>query len=615
MTPPLARCEIWTDVACNGGTRQAVAPLVACRSLEEVRAHLVARQLTLQVPRAWADLGEVVVRRVVRVLYSDGTFDEYRILEVVDSSGGDGLVTVTALGIEHDLSHGPRIVQRSWGLGQDYDFTARNTPTALLSAGVVAHGAPTWMTLGTVTPTDRVGVTFGQDTGLAGALKVAAAVRAAGGSSYEVSVRRNGVSGYYLDLTSYGVGSAAADLRTGKSLLGVRRTLTGSGMTTRAVAFGSDGGSMGDAWFEVTALTLNTDITVADINGSTTPVILADDQFNTTYYWIHEDGVAHQITDTVKSTQKLLMASTTGIAVGEWGRIAADSGGTEVAYLDHPANQATYGVQVGVLRGIGMSHTNWLRNGDFGASGTNWTISGSVSYNQAYYQQGWQSLKFSASTGATVDQTRVIYATAGQQVAYTVSFYMTALGSAGVYGDSAVSAIRVKNPQTGANIDLVLDAQVPNTWITYTLTFDITSTGTKSCFVEFKQGTFSPAVWYVDTAQVAISHASTQSLPTAFVLHSGGADLWLAAATHLSTNSTPVATYEVSVLDLARVDPDGAGQYEALNLGATVTITDTELGIAPAVRVVRIETNHLVAHDTRLTLATAPETLTRGLAA
>jgi len=615
MSPPLDRVEVWTDVACNSGTRQAVLPVVSCRTTEEVRAHLVARQATVTVPREWEDRGEVVVRRVLRLAYTDATFDEYRVVDVADGSGGDGLVTITALGIEHDLSYGPRLVQRVWAPGQDYAFVGRNTPTALLNAAVIANAVPAWITLGTVTPTDRVAVTFDRDTGMSAALKIAAAVTAVGGSRYEISLRRNGVTGYYLDLTAYGSGASGADLRTGKSLVGVRRTLSGNGMTTRAYAFGSDGGSMGDAWFKVTAVTLNTDITVADINGSATPVILEDDQFNTAWYWVHDDGVTHQITDTVKSTQKLLMASTTGIAVGEWGRIAADSGGTEVAYLDHPTNQTTYGVQVGVLSPPFRSHTNWIKNGDFGDSGTDWNVSGSVSYNQAFYQEGWQSLKFSASTIATVDQSRVIYVTAGQQVSYTVSFYMTALSSAGAYGDSAVSTIRIRNPQTGANTDLVLDAQSLNTWITYTLVFDITSTGTKTATVEFKGGSISPAVWYVDAVQVAITHASTQTLPTAFTLHSGGANLWLAATAHLGAQSTPIATYEVSALDLYRVDPTGAGEYEALNLGATVTVRDTVLGITPTVRVVRLETNHLVAHDTRLVLSAAPEPLTRILTA
>ena len=615
MSLPIKRVEVWTDLACNSGTSQGVLSPVQCRATEEITNLLVARRLTMVVSMLDLNAAEIVVRRALRVVYSDDSFDEYRISERVDSSGGDGLVTVTALGVEYDLAQSSKLVSRTWNAGQDYSFTGQGTPTYLL--GVIVAFAPTYFSVGTVTPTAAIALPFATDTPLAASLKVASLGNIAAGATYELSVRRNGVSGYYIDLTSYGSSATGADLRTGKSLQGVRRTVTGNGMTTRVFPFGSDGGTIGDAWWKVTAVSVNSYIEITDIDGSSINPILADDQFNGAYV-LHEDGVSHEITDTDKANKRLYMASTTGIAVNEWCKLTQDVSLTEWPYVDHPTNRTTYGVQVGSLAVAAPSHTNWFLNPDFAGGATSWTTGGTPTF-VAIYQTGGQSASLASGAFSSVDQSRTVYYTAGQTVSITVWMYVVAYSTVAgaAYGDSGFAGIQFTNPQTGATEDVNFEAGSCSlqTWTAFSRTYQITSTGTKTTTIATKRGTSSGATIYFDAAMATLYTNSIQGLGSGFVRYSGGAALWLTGVQHLLVNSTPITTYDVSCVDLYRVDPIGAGLYEALNHGATATITDADLGVATTARVVKIETNHLVAHDTKVTLASAHPTLTRLLAA
>ena len=540
-----------------------------------------------------------------------------RISEVVDSSGGDDLVLVTALGIEYDLAEGAELLWRTWaplgsGGGQDFNFTFRDTMSAAVTT-FLSIGAPSYFAAGTVTPSVSVAVPLTRTTALAALLAAAEQANAAAGAQYEISARRNGTTDYKLDFTAYGSSATSPDLRTGKSLLGVRRTLRANDLATRVFGFGSDGGTIGGAHWKVTAVSLNSYIEIADIEGSTINPILADDQFNN-LYWIHEDGVTHQITDTDRANKRLYMASTTGIAANEWGKIAQDSAGVEVYYLDSAAAQATYGVRTASVTADRPSHTNWFKNPDFADDGTSWSITGSVTYNAAFYQEGGQSLKPGA--GSNTVQSRVIYVKAGQTVVMACSVYLTANCASGTWGDSAVGGVRFTDPQTGANTDVILDTTSLNQWVTLRYTFPITSTGTKTATITFSQGASSAAVWYVDWALLTWDVDSIPgTLPSAFVRGSGAAVGWLKSTRHLELYAAPVPIYEASILDLYRLDPSDAGAYEALSLGGTANMADTDLEATTAQRVMKIITNHTLLHDTKILLASAPEQFTRVLAA
>lgn len=615
MSAVFARLELWTDLACNTGTPVAVVPVSDLQTTEEIINLLVTRRLTARVSMAWDDRAELAMFRVLRVVDTAGAFEEYRIHTLVDSSGGDRLVTITALGVEYDLARGTGLVYRVWNTGQDYAFTGQGTPTYLL--GVILARAPSYFSAGTVTPTAAIALPFANDTPLAAALKVADLGNVAAGATYELSVRRNGVTGYYVDLTVYGASATGADLRSGKSLQGVQRTMTGSGMTTRVFPLGSDGGTVGDAWWKVTVVSLNSYIEIADIDGSAINPILADGQFDGGYV-LHEDGVSHAITATNKANKRLSMASTTGIAVNEWCKLVQDASLTEWPYIDHPTNRTTYGVQIGSLAVDNPSHTNWFLNPDFAEGATSWTTTGTPAF-VALYQYGGQAASLASGAFTTVDQTRTIYYTAGRTVTIVVWVYVLAYSTVAgaVYGDSGFAGIQFTNPQTGVTEDVNLQAGSCSleTWTPFSRTYQITTTGAKATTIRTKRGTSSGATIYLDAAMATVYTNSIQGVASSFVRYSGAASLWLNGVRHLLANSTPITTYEVSCLDLARVDPAGAGLYEALNLGATVTITDADLAIATTVRLVRIVTNCLVLHDTKVALSTAPLVLTRLLTA
>jgi hypothetical protein len=106
---------------------------------------------------------------------------------------------------------------------------------------------------------------------------------------------------------------------------------------------------------------------VADPEAGAPQVIAFDDQFNELYL-VKDDAEfdSEEILDTVQSSQRLYLASTTGYSIGDWCmlRRTAGANGEEVTSLVSPAHVAAWGnrarpVPVNEMRG----ERNWVRRG------------------------------------------------------------------------------------------------------------------------------------------------------------------------------------------------------------------------------------------------------------
>lgn len=125
-------------------------------------------------------------------------------------------------------------------------------------------------------------------------------------------------------------------------------------------------------------------------------------------------------------------------------------------------------------------------------------------------------------------------------------------------------------------------------------------------------------VIYLGGAQVAPVSSLVEEPP--FTRGSGSALMLQQAVAHLDEFSSPPLAYDVDLIDLYRMAPDGVGAYEALTLGGTATVTDTDLGITVTPQVISVTEKHVqdgvpTPHDTSIRLATRRPELTRILAA
>lgn len=627
MNPiPLKRCEIWSDLVSNSGTRSAVVPFTSCVSTEKLEGLVVVPRVTVLVASTWSGRSLVTNGKVVRLLYTDDTFDEFRIHNLRDVSGGDGLLRIEAAGPILDLAaRNKMIALTTAGIVNFVVVRAATTPVNLF--GDVITAAPAYFSTGAgvVTPTAAIDVTFADDTPLSGAIKVATEANRVTGTIYWVSAIRNGVSGYYLALTVPTGGGSVVLPRfwSHRNLLSLIRIQDSTEQTTRAFVTTGEN-QLGDNQWKVTAVVANTSIDVEDINGGLSPLLVADALNN--WYAVDDAGTGHLITDSIVQSgtvARLLMSSTTNIAVGDWIRLSPNSSGDQASYLDDTTAQATYGIKIGTLPARVEGKTNWFKNADVrdfsGTIPVDWNedaVPGGTITKETgvgLFLTGGASMKITQGAPRTPRATRSVYCTAGALVTYTVWIYIT------VFSVGAAAGVEFTNPNGGTDLHLLdgSDSQLAtlNKWITCTRTYTVTSAGAKTLQARVITSTGTNAAVYVDAAQVTLTPSGAAIPATTFARGSGSATNWLQGLTHLRTNANPILSYSCNIVDLYRLSPT-IWSGEQLGFGATVHLKDEDLGVNELVttRIVELTIDHGLATDTKVVLSNRRLSLTNLLA-
>jgi hypothetical protein len=626
----MERAEVWTDLRCNGGVRVAVLPLISCTTTEEIVGGLVSRQLRAQVPMGWIDSDELVVRRIICLVFdtTDTLWTEYRITSIEDSLGEDGQYTILARGIEYDLGECNVVISATAGTLLSFaPLGTAKTPTQHITDYLDASLPSYWGT-GIVTPTTAVDVQYGEDTPLSAGLKIAAAANAAEPSTYGtdfvISARAVGSSAYVVDLTEYNVSALIPALLQGKNLTGIRRVRKTDQETTRVVVHDGDLSGLRRPHYVITTVSAGAYIEVSDLRGGRGPA-REDDQFNTTgNYWIElKNGTGHQITDTTQvsaTVTRFAMTSTTGMVAGEWGYLAMNSTGDDLAYVDSPSLQTAWGIKVGVLDGV-PHQTNLLANPDLrdwpGTLPTGWVraVGASADPVKETTVGKWRYGGVSAKHAFTVsnigiEQTITVYCPAGWTVLYWVGVYIDVLPA------TLQNFITCKQAEAAGNDNLLqIDPAVDlvGSYKIATKSYTMATSAAKTLRLRSLATAAMTVDW--DAGQIFLLPPGF-AVPSTFSRGSGAALNLTMANAHLTTNGEPPVSYEVRVLDLFRVDPLVAGLYEELALGARVNIIATTLGIpiGELQRTQRVQTNQLLAHDTVLSLATARPQLTQIIA-
>lgn len=622
--PTLQRLEVWTDFQCNSGTRQAVLPLDHCMRITTTERVEHDDSATIELSKDAAAAAYLALGYVVRFLFDDATFSEWRIRSLEDTSKTARLVRVTLQPPLFDLNTGAAPLTATTGTVVSFavEYKAM-TPSAILAA--ILAFCPTWWAAGTVTPTVPVSVVAEAWMPLQALRALVAAINAAG-TACELHYRRNGTTGYYVDLvTAIGSSESTLDVRTAKNLLGTTRRQDRERYATEVVPVGtgSPKASIGRAWWECTAKSGTTLTMAQPVTGG--DMLAFDDQLNTARYLVDDAGAYQQITDcTAGATQHLVVASAANVTAGRWYRIANDASGTEMVGLRKAASTAGP-IYVLSSSGIGPD-TNFVPNPAMrdwsGAAPDGWTAAGFGTYTKittaGLWVYGGQSCLMVNSNLAPASLTSPL---AGCYIPTTWTGYVIASVwlRPKTWGNAAVVRATLSGGSAGttglANFaDVTSASYAVDTWYRIDKSVALTASTRGSQKFNIKiaftgADSITQGEVYVDSAQVVV--VATDAAPE-FLEGSDPARLWALGNNWLTAYGTTPASYTCTFADLGQWDPLGF-PHETVALGQTATVRDTDLDITTSGRVREVTRDWRNPLASVVTIANRPSDLITSL--
>lgn len=584
--------ELWSDFANSfyGGVKQAALRVTRWQLLERIADYLVSKELTLTLPLAEA--GGVVPGAVIRTWFRDATvtpvaddWEEYRIL-TTEADGVTRRMTVVAEYWLRDLADARRPIWvasvvaglRQWGTGY-----LRRTDGAGFCLDALTDFVPSAAWASGVVPTTQALV---RGDGLAILQLLSAycqAVEADTGVRNEISARRNGTAGIYVDIGVTGTG-VTFDVRPRKNLRGLQLRYSRPESAT-VITFGP--GDLNRPTYKVSAVSAGAYIEVVDLLGARGPG-RADDQWNTLFEVVEwKNGTRHTITDTVyvsSTTTRFHIASTTGIATNDlvWLQRIDENP------LDRVEAIAAATSPRPVARTMDASNpvTNFIfPNSDMddwtGTDPAGWTHGGTApTKTTGLSRYGRYVADCNGGVGVTSmtpPAVGTLRCEVNEYLAVTV-FFIVAVHSGSIF--------RFTNPNTGATEDYTLTAanSPVNVYQTYTRAWQITGAGGKTTSV-----VLLPVGGRVYWDAVQVSHHITDPGQLAeMVKGSGSARNVARANTRFDQQLQPVASVRAAVADLQFVAPRDYGDDRPV-LGATGYFTSPDHGLTRApMRVVSV---------------------------
>lgn len=598
----LTRLEVWTAYACDGGTREALIAKDECPTLVGTERITREDSLTLMVPKAASGAEALALGRVVRFVYDDATFDEWRIHELVDQSGTDGgRYRVSCRSVLYELRDLALIATTASGVLTTSVTYAGKTASEIVT-GLLTY-LPAWWAVGTITPTLAISVSVTADATPLLVLRELVRELNAAGAACELDVRRNGTTGYYIDIiTAIGAGADTADIRTAKNILTSDRTRSRETMANRVYPRGADSASIEYAYWRVISVSGN-DIELRQAE-TDAPALNFDDQLDGLYLE-NDAGTRVLISASVAATSIVTVSSSAGFAVGEWCRVVADAAGAGLSYLSYPGAVST---KVTIVSGGGDGTTNLCDNpymsrwpGSTSAAPTGWTSVGAGTFTQnttaAYIQRGTYSCRCQFSGAGQILRTNTQAILPGRGTTYSAKVAL--------YRVSGALLQVVLYNQVGAILGSAVSVPATVGWHEITITGAAIGAATGLYAAVYANGV---AECYVDSAQISVGASQGP-----WTLGSAPASLYRLGLVYLADNAFEPTQYTLTVADLNRLAP-ADWPYDALVLGASVRITDTELGITTTSRITEIVRDYRNPAKTTLVLERTQRTLTTVLA-
>lgn len=640
MAPPVfSRVDIWSDLACFGGVRQAFLGEVL--SLTTTRTVDNRDRLTMVVGRTNRCAAFLVKLAILRLVFSDTTYDEEWRITGIDQDQVAGTITVRAdwplidLGTRALLCSTPALVTDDQapyafeGIGltpaQHWDnYVTRGFPAAW--TGKVGRG-----TFDVNTPQDLV-YDWDKPRKIIGDLATL--------TNTEISYRRNASTSYLLDLlTAIGSSASPLDVRLGKNLIGVTVSEDENQRATTvfprsALVDGVSYGLAQNRWQIAAMNSVAKTIDLVDPAGKAGPIAF-DHQFGTTglawrVFKANGPPVSASnriITDSAVANQRLTVSvdPTLIFAVGDWLCFGTVDGSGNYAPIwslnDGPQAIADPPVAVlkrdDVVAGINLVPNPVMRTwtGGAGTAPDSWIKAGGCTLikrtTAADYLSGGQSLRIQSTGNGQGVYTALqnVTPTSGQPyfTAYA-RFRIDALtGGAKIqcilWAESFSGPVIVKiYPNTWGAAQSAADSDQVGVWVTLAISTPLLA-GIGSCTLTaerlqlqiVQEGT-GTADFTVDAAQIT---QTSYQLP--LIEGASGNVLWQAANEEIAATRGAQREYQVDLLDLASSDPT-AFPYDQLQLGQTLRVTDADLGLsAVSLRCLSLTRQHIT--DGQLTPA------------
>jgi hypothetical protein len=599
--------ELWSNLQCAGGTRlDAIPDLQECSTFESVELDL---RLILTVALNNRVAGSLTEGRVIRLVQSDGAFDEWRIAEVNPKT--DGLsVSVTALSPLLDLAVSGLVTQTGGDGTVSYDVeVAGNTVSQYLTSWILPV-SPAWVVAGTIHPTGRF------DQSFKGLNPLAALRQLAQATGCELGLRRNGTTSYYLDIvTQVGASAPVADLRDEKNLLQLDQQRSMVQQYNVVVPLGADDGSGARTTMSrsqwLIAGVAGTTITLADpANGA--PPLAFNNQLNGKYLR-NSAGALTQVTASDATLQQVVVVSATGLSVGGLVEFRDNGSGKDLTELTAPADVTTYGRRVlpldvndiPAVLNLVPNPVNRTWTGGSTVVPDGWTALGSPGILQetgtAYATLGPYALKVTSGgdgRGVLSPAFSVVLSQEKPWLSYRAVVYLQS-------GNIRLELVT----NTGTVYPLAPALNVPKQKGTITEFgmegLPLWNTGATTAQLRIVQnGLAGTAVFYVAGVQ-----ATNSPTHQPFAEYSTSNRLWQAANDKLLESASPVIAYSGTLLDLNRIDPT-VWADAAIELGGTLRVTSPRLGLAGTARVVEVERDYLHPGDTRVSISSRQRDLT-----
>ncbi len=592
----IERAEIWSDYAAGGGAHQASIPrddLMAAVLDEDLEGK---DRLDVKLRRASAAWPEISGRRVLRLIFTDGTVREFRIEKAPDGRDRTGAETgsVIASGSLLDLGNG--IVRRTEQTGRVRLVFTLLSHTRQQLVTKMLENAPTFFAAGTISASATVvdAFTFDGDTPLR-ALQELAQIE-----GLELAVRRNGDTSYLVDLIDQvGAGAVVPEFRYRKNLIGVKRTPDLSDMANRIWPIGGGDGmaklTIGRARWRVTAIISST-IFAVDENP-----ILQDGHLGGDY--VEGPTTTVQISSTDAALQRVTTAAAHNLSVDDYVRFGADISGTELAFVEDAAQQAVYGTIDAVIEESDLPPVdNLVQNAalrNFTAGNPDdWNVVGapttSQNVDERYTRIGGASARVQAgAVGQGLSSDPIPISPSQPDVFYSVlaSLYVVS-GEVLVY---IVHSTEGRFPEEGAEAEAFTSET--DRFIELGIAGKELPAGNVQIFVVSRNGA---AEFYLDGAMFLNSAGLS-----AFFEGRAANKLWARGLDALRDRAGPRMSYEIDAVDLTTIDP-ATFPYDALTLGGTVFVEDEILQLQLSTRLLRIRRELIAARTLGLELSNRP---------
>lgn len=340
----LTAVEVWTEYEGNAGQRRAQVPLWSIESAERIYDLQGRDTLIVTLTRdtdAWSWVQE---RRVLRTEYDDNSVWEHRIQapsQLRDVRGAE-TAEIEAQGPLFDLSQ--HTITRTNGDGTiDLVYSLQSLSHDELIDHILSS-APSWWTKGTVDDPDAEIelLQFDGDTVLGALQKLVEA------TDFELGIRRNGTSGYFLDFVERRNSSAEKPyLIYRKNIQGIRREPDAGEFANRIYVLGAEtlGLRPHSGKSEWEAAIVSGD--VVTLGGEP---VFADDALNDKYAENIRTGNTWQITDSDRTNQTITLATGHDVVVGDFVAFRLNAAGDELVYVEDPSSVTNFGAAEAVLR-------------------------------------------------------------------------------------------------------------------------------------------------------------------------------------------------------------------------------------------------------------------------